>query len=158
MRAARIGVLAVLLAAGGGAAGAAELVVSAGMFNVGKSPTQAEAGLEARFAAKRWGLRPMAGLSATEEGSFWAYGGLVRPVALSERWTLTPGFGVALYEPGDGKELGGAVEFRSSLELSVAVSQRARLGASIYHLSNAGLYDMNPGSNSIVVVIAMPLD
>ena len=34
-------------------------------------------------------------------------------------WRLTPGFAVSIYEEGsEGKDLGGPVEFRSSLELS----------------------------------------
>jgi hypothetical protein len=64
---------------------------------------------------------------------------------------LSPGFAVALFEEGDGKDLGGPVEFRSSLELSHRRSERSEIGITLYHLSKAGIYDENPGSNSLVV-------
>jgi hypothetical protein len=32
------------------------------------------------------------------------------------------------------------------------------VGLSVYHVSNAGLYDRNPGHNSIVLVVTHSLD
>ncbi|MEM7584109.1 MAG: acyloxyacyl hydrolase [Acidobacteriota bacterium] len=96
-------------------------------------------------------LKPTAGLAGTEDGNVWIYGGLRLDVQLGERWVMTPQFSVALYEDGDGKDLGGVVEFRSGFELAYRFEKGQRLGLLFYHLSNAGLYDSNPGSNSLVL-------
>ncbi len=140
--------------AGAATAGAGDgsLGVSVGVFNFNKTPTALEAGLELSRAPRAFGLAPVLGVAGTGDGSFWVYGGLRRDFSLTSTWWLSPGFGIALYAEGDGKDLGGLVEFRSSLELAVDVGQRSRIGVLIYHLSNAGFYDLNPGSNSAVLV------
>ena len=53
-----------------------------------------------------------------------------------------------LYEAGTSDtELGGPVEIRSRLGVSVAAGQ-GRLGLSYAHISNGDLYDDNPGKNA----------
>ena len=69
-----------------------------------------------------------------------------------EHWGISIGFGVGLWDSGDGLDLGGPVEFRSSIELFTELTERSRLGLTFYHLSNAGLYEDNPGSNSLVLL------
>jgi len=133
------------------------IAVSAGAFNFSKSETVAEAGLELRVPLSRFGLYGAGGFNATEDSSYWAWAGVQRPVPVGRRWAVVPGFGVALYEEGDGKDLGGVVEFRSSLEVALELGRRAQLGVMVYHLSNAGLYDLNPGSNSAVLVLSFPV-
>ena len=123
-----------------------------GSFNYNKTPTALEGGLEIAGAPRAFSLVPAFGVAGTEDGSVWLWGGLRRAFRLGGGWVLAPGFGIALYEEGDGKDLGGLVEFRSSIELSVAVGSRYEAGVLLYHLSNAGFYDLNPGSNSVVLV------
>ena len=135
----------------------AAVQLSGGVYNVGKSPTQAEAGVELRAPIRLWRLDFMGGISATEEGSFWGYGGLRVDLEVGERFVVSPGFAVALYEEGDGKDLGGVVEFRSSIDFGYQVTSKARLGFTFYHLSNAGLYDQNPGANSAVITYSVRL-
>lgn len=156
---------AVFVAAGVCAAAAAaapaeegsELAVSAGSYDVAKTKS-AEAGIEYRLRSRAWGLVPAIGAAVTGDGALWAYGGLRRPLRVGRGWRLTPGLAVALYEEGDsGKDLGGTIEFRSSLELSRRLAGGSSLGLSVYHLSHAGIYDDNPGSNSVVVSWAFPL-
>ncbi len=98
-----------------------------------------------------WPLEWVGGLAGTDDGAYWAYAGTAYDW-LRGRWHVRPGFAVGLWERGDGKDLGGLVEFRSSIELAFEASERLRLGLLFYHLSNAGLYDRNPGSNSVVLV------
>jgi hypothetical protein len=43
------------------------------------------------------------------------------------------------------------IEFRSGIELSRRLGERSRLGVSFFHLSNAALYNFNPGSESLVL-------
>lgn len=71
---------------------------------------------------------------------------------------LTPSFAVGAYEDGDGKDLGGTLEFRSAVELSYRLDDRARLGLAFDHISNASIYDDNPGTESLVLMYAIPLN
>ncbi len=140
-----------------GAADRPELAVSAGAYDIAKT-LALEAGFEYRFLPRVWRLVPAAGVVGTEEGEFWAYAGLLRPFHVAPLWRLTPGFGVSLYEEGgSGKDLGGPLQFRSSLELSRRLARGGRLGLAVYHLSNASIYENNPGANSVVLTWASPV-
>jgi hypothetical protein len=159
------GALAVALALAGSAPTVVaqegpEVAVLAGAYDVAKSDG-AEAGLEARFPIARparWKLVAVAGAAGTNDGAAWIYGGVQRPFELAPAWRLVPGFAISLYQEGsEGKDLGGPVEFRSSLELARAIGRGMHLGLAVYHLSNARLYDDNPGSNSVVLVLSFPL-
>jgi hypothetical protein len=105
----------------------------------------------------------MAGVSATEDGSAWVYAGLGYDFELSPRWVLTPSFAASLYDEGsEGKDLGHAIEFRSGLEISCRLGKDdgagpagPRLGLLFYHLSNGSISDVNPGSNSLVLTLAL---
>lgn len=135
----------------------AALQLSGGIFNVGKSPTQVEAGLELRGPLRWWRLDLAGGLSASEEGSVWGYVGLRKDLWASEKFVIAPGFAVAVYEEGDGKDLGGSLQFRSALDFGYQLGSRARVGLTVYHLSNAGLEDFNPGANSVVLTYSVRL-
>ena len=133
------------------------LAFSGGVFNFSKSEKQVEVGVEFRNPTPLWGMAVAVGLYGTEERSFWVFGGLRRDFSLGKGWLVTPAFAVSLYEEGDGKDLGGPVEFRSALELGYEWANRTRLAFAFYHLSNAGLYDRNPGSNSLILTYSFPL-
>lgn len=132
---------------------------SAGASEVLDSVNALEAGLELRFAARRFRLLPRwlpdliptAGTMASSKGTLYAYGGFRFELPLGERWVLSPGTAAGLYYRNRGKDLGGPVEFRSHLELAYRLPGSARLGLCFYHLSNAGLFDHNPGTESLVL-------
>ena len=46
---------------------------------------------------------------------------------------------------GDGKKLGNAIEFRTTLEISYQLKSNNRIGLSFGHISNANLGANNPG-------------
>ena len=125
-----------------------------GAFDIIDSDKSTELGVEYRFEPFqfwRLDLTPVLGLSGTSDGSYWGYGGFRWDLPLpSERWITTIGFAVSAYEQGDGKDLGGVVEFRSSIDLAYRLRNGSRVGLSFYHLSNARIYDLNPGSESLV--------
>jgi lipid A 3-O-deacylase len=133
------------------------LALSGGVFRFNKSDNQVEVGAELRLPTQTWKLVVATGLYWATEGSFYGFGGLRRDFSLGGGWQVTPGFGVALYEQGNGKDLGGLIEFRTLLEISHQWPRGKRLGAAIYHLSNGGLYDQNPGSNSVIVTYSFPV-
>lgn len=132
--------------------------VSLGAFDLADNATP-EAGVEYRLppvAKIRQGdFLPAVGVSGTSDGAVWVYGSLRFDWKLDERWTVTPQVGASLYADGDGKDLGGPLEFRSGVELSYRFAHGARLGFVFYHLSNARIYDNNPGSNTLALTYGL---
>ena len=63
---------------------------------------------------------------------------------------------MSLYERGEGKELGGPIEFRSGLDIQRRLDGGTKIGLGIYHLSNCCIYDLNPGTNSLLLRIVLP--
>jgi len=134
------------------------IALSAGIFDTAGDEA-AEAGLELRWANRLpWGLGVILGVSGNEDEAVWGHLGLRLPFALgATRWRLQPSFAVVAYDKGESKELGQTLEFRSALELHYAFANHQSLGLLFYHLSNASLSDVNPGSNSLVLVWAVPI-
>ena len=130
-----------------------EMAASFGLFSVDHNGSSGVAGLELRWPEVRWGLRPAAGVLATNDLAAYVYGGLRYDIRLSERWTLTPHTAAGLYLEGDDKDLGGPVEFRSGVDLTWRVSAGLSVYASYSHISNASLYGSNPGTHPGVVGI-----
>ena len=140
--------------------GAPEAVVaSSGVFDPFFNSKSYEIGAEVRYAPRRFSflprfvpaLIPTAGLIAGAQGSLYVYGGVHVDLILDERWTFTPGWATGLYYRSPEFDLGGPLEFRTSLELSYRLANGSRVGACLYHLSNGGLFDRNPGSESLVL-------
>lgn len=149
----------------GGAAADPLLALSAGAYDVGDFEAgTAEAGVEIQLAPvwtgrlpRRLALRPMLGLSGTGDGAVWGYAGLHADFEASPTWMVSPAFAVSLFDEGDGKDLGGPVEFRSAIEISYRFATAKRLGLTFHHLSNGGLYDDNPGTNSLLLTWTVDL-
>lgn len=146
------------------------LATFTGIFNFGDRragpghTADPEMGFEVHWGCREIGLlpghfplRPILGAAATVEGSYWAFVGMRYERRLDRRWTLAPSIALSFYEQDDGKNLGGAVQFRSALEVSYQMGERWRLGAMLYHLSNAGIYHPNPGSESLLLTVTVPL-
>jgi lipid A 3-O-deacylase len=146
--------------------GAPEYVsASSGQFDSLREPLGYEAGWELRFAPRRFWLLPrwapdvipVAGAMASTRGILYSYSGFRVELPVGERWVFSSGSAAGLYYRGYGKNLGGAFEFRSHLELAYRLPKDARVGLCIYHLSNAGIFDFNPGSESLVLTYAARL-
>ena len=137
--------------------------VAVGEHDIKTSDNTFEFGLEFRGRPGLWGLGITGGISVTQSPSeypkqeaFWVWAGTRRnfPLGASRKTWVTVGFAGSLYDGGDGKDAGGTFEFRTNVELSYARSSTVRLGLNLYHLSNGGIYEKNPGFNSMVVVVA----
>lgn len=136
------------------------VTANAGQFNVfnGKN-ARWETSWEVSFPPRRFrwlprfvpDLSPTVGGAATENGSLYAYGGIRFDVPLGEKWVVTPQWGTGIYYANQGRDLGGALEFRSGIELARRIGERSRIGLLLYHLSNASLYRFNPGTESLVL-------
>lgn len=163
-------VSALLLASPAGAApfhlGPPEYVAaSTGVFEALRDGDDREIGGELRFPPRRPGflprfvpdLIPVTGFMAGAQGTLYVYGGFRFDFPLGKRWVASPNWGVGLYEPAHGKRLGGPLEFRSGIELAHRLPGGSRLGVCLYHLSNAGIFDFNPGSESLVLTYSAGL-
>lgn len=138
-----------------------EIVPSVGQFEVFDGGRASEVGWEARFSPRRFRLMPrflpdaipVTGAMANSQGTLYVYGGFRFDFSVGRHWTVTPSWAGGLYYPGTdrGKELGGVVEFRSGIEFGYRLPNRSRLGLALYHLSNGGLYDFNPGTESLIL-------
>ena len=153
---------AALIAASAGPAAAAEddphfLTLAAGYYDINDDMDAAEFRAEFRSGDKLWIFKPFGGLMGTSDAAFYGYAGFLVDLYFGRRIVLTPSLAAGLYEDGDGKDLGHIVEFRSSLELAYRFDNRARLGLSFYHLSNASLDDNNPGTEVFSLNYSIPL-
>lgn len=127
--------------------------VYGGAFDVLDDESRVQFGAEYRFADAFKGLRPTVGMNGTDRGDVYAYGGINWDIRLGDTpFLLTPNFMAGAYHRGDGKDLGGALEFRSGLEASYEFAGGSRLGAAFNHISNAGIYDKNPGAEALLLV------
>lgn len=136
-----------------------EIAASVGVFDVGKENI-AQYGVEYRGAPRKgfYNLRPTAGIEANADSGYWVYGGARYDYSLSRDWDLTPHAAVSWYEEGDGKDLGGELEFRSGLDLSVRLTAQSRIAVGVTHLSNSNLGDKNPSANSVIITYSRKMD
>ncbi len=134
------------------------LYLGVGADDVFDSPDAAVLDVEWRPSPRYLGLiAPLAGGFVTSEGSFYGYVGFGLDFTVTERVSVMPFTGAGLYGKGSGPDLGQALEFRSGLEVMYRLEGGRQIGAQLYHLSNAGLDDKNPGNNYITVKYGMPL-
>lgn len=119
----------------------------------------AQLGVEYRAKSYAYNIRPGAGINVTSDGSAYGYVGAFWDVPmLSNGVYLTPNFAVGAYRKGSGKKLGGPIEFRSGIELSYVLPNSARVGVAFNHISNASMYDRNPGAETVLVNYHMPVN
>ncbi|HET7365832.1 MAG TPA: acyloxyacyl hydrolase [Burkholderiales bacterium] len=142
----------------------ATLVLGAGAtgifhHNSHVTETVAVGSLEYRASYDLWrGVKPLAGVFAASDNSAYIHAGVYRDFILSSRWIVTPHFSAGAHRNGDRNDLGGALEFQSGVDLFYQLGHGWRLGATLRHVSNGGIYDTNPGIETLAVLVSMPLD
>ena len=104
------------------------------------------------------GVAPLTGFLVNGDGGVFGYGGLYADLRLTERVSFTPMGGIGGYGSGDGKDLGGVFQFIVASEVAYEFENRMRLGLYVSHISNAGIHDDNPGTDSVLVSFSVPLD
>ena len=99
------------------------------------------------------------GVSATDDGELWA--------GLGHSWTLTNRRQnlfmefhamTGLYEQGSGVDLGGPIEFRSGVEVGYQTPKGMRISLSVDHRSNLGIYEDNPGLETVQIRFSLPVN
>ena len=133
--------------------------VNLGEYNALRSDQQAfQYGAEYRFAEWGYGVRPIIGGFGTSKGGAYGYGGINWDVAVvPNQFYIVPNFAIGAYHNGAGKDLGGALEFRSGIELDYQFENQHQLGVALNHISNASIYSHNPGEETIIVTYSVPV-
>lgn len=104
-----------------------------------------------------WLIKPFVGFMGTTDGAYHGYAGIMLDIPVGNFY-ITPSFAPGIYERGDGKNIGGPIEFRSQIEVGYKLPNRGRIAVSLDHISNAGIYDRNPGVESVMLTYGIPLD
>lgn len=102
-------------------------------------------------------IDPFATLSVNDDGGYFGGLGLTGDLHVTPRWVLTPSLAAGLYGRGDSKDLGGPIAFRSGLEFAYKFQNNTRIGLEITHTSNAGIYEDNPGTETITLNYTLPI-
>jgi len=102
-------------------------------------------------------FRPMLGVTATARGAVYAYLGVGLDLVFQNHLILSPNFAAGYYHQGGGKDLGFPLEFRSGVELGWQFTSLYRIGVHFYHVSNASLGHRNPGEESLVFFLSIPI-
>ncbi len=114
--------------------------------------------LEYRFKPRtKWQLAPTVGVARSGNDASFVFAVAERDFQLSSHWILTPSFGIGSFDDGRDVQLGNELEFRSGLKLSYQFDNRVRLALALFHLSNGGLSDQNPGTEPMFFSVSLPL-
>jgi lipid A 3-O-deacylase len=102
-------------------------------------------------------IRPMLGVSITKKKALYVYGGFGFDWVLFHHLLLSPNFAAGYYARGDDKDLGFPLEFRSGLEAGWVFNNQMRAGAHFFHISNASFGNKNPGAESLIFFLSIPI-
>lgn len=133
------------------------LTLAAGYYDFNDNEGAAEFRLEWHGRKLFWEVKPLAGVMMTSDAAFYGYGGILFDLYFGRRIVVSPSFAAGYYADGGGKDLGSAIEFRSALEVGWRFDDRSRLSAMVYHISNAGIDDNNPGTEVFSIGYSFPL-
>jgi len=111
---------------------------------------------EYRFGDVAWILAPFVGAFGTGKGAFYGYGGFGFDINFFERFVATPTAAVGYFTHGTGIDLGAHTEFREGAEFAYRFDNLSRLGVGMYHMSNAGIGQHNPGAELVTLVLTTP--
>lgn len=129
----------------------------AGIFDEGVEDPEAVK-LEYRFKSRwRWGLAPGIGIAQSGNGASFVFATVEKDFFLNERWVITPSFGLGSFDNGRDIRLGNELEFRSGVKTFYQFHNQLRLGIELFHLSNAGIAERNPGTEVAFVSLSFPL-
>jgi hypothetical protein len=136
--------------------GTTRLGVGAGAYNIFDRYTEIYSLIDIRPPLRAYGIGTWITL-AGNRGAFYLSGGILKDFSLSRSLILTPSFGIGFYEQESGMALGHSLEFRSAIKLSHEFPNASRIGVRFGHISNAGIGNINPGSEFISLIYSIPL-
>ncbi len=135
----------------------AKLQFSAGQVVERRADSKSELMLRYKMGSKRGPFQPAVGLSLAEDGEAWIGFGQTYTM----QWGSSPFYAElhampGLYSSGGGFELGGPIAFRSGIEVGFENRRGWQFGLSFDHRSNAGIYEDNPGIETVQFRVSIP--
>ena len=139
--------------------------VGVGQFNFmedGTSPynkTSEMLNLEVHSGKKIFNLiKPFLGFLGTSAGTYYAYGGFAIDGYYTKKKNiiLTPSVACGYYKDGSEIKAGNHMEFYIGIDLFYRFKNNVRLGAGIFHISNADSGYRNPGSETLLLKYQIP--
>ncbi|QPH55918.1 acyloxyacyl hydrolase [Pontivivens ytuae] len=103
------------------------------------------------FALGRVGFEPIVTGEVDAEGDVFVGAGLLARAPIGNPVTVTLSVAPGYYNEGDGQDLGGPFEIRSQIGLAYRFVSGNEISIAYQHKSNAGIYDENPGVDSVLV-------
>ena len=138
------------------------LAFGVGAYDMGAfdGGNQTSAGFSAEYRAGfgLWLVHPLVGFMVTTDSAVYGYGGITIDIPVGERFFISPNFAAGGFDSGSGQNLGHTIEFRTGIEVSYRLDDDSRVGVLFHHMSNADLGGSNPGSESLFVSYAVPVD
>ena len=105
----------------------------------------------------RWRLAPTIGAARSGNGANFVFAALERDFLIGDNWAVIPSFGLGSFSDGEDVKLGHSLEFRSGIKTAFRFNNGWRAGIALFHLSNGGLSDRNPGTEPLFLFVAVPL-
>ena len=134
------------------------LYFGAGAWQVLRSDEmEAEFNVAYRPNYRLWIFKPHFGVMAATDGNYYGYGGLLVDLYWGNHIVSTLSTAVG-FNGGGGYDMGSHAQFRSGIDLAYRFDSNARLGIGFFHMSNAGLTDRNPGSESLLLTYSHPVN
>ena len=90
---------------------------------------------------------PISGAFITEKKSMYMYTGVEAQYEIGAL-NIVPSFSPGYYDPGNGKDLGMALEFKSEIKFIFHIFKNSKIGYSYSHISNNDWGEINPGVNN----------
>lgn len=139
------------------------LNLTVGEINVARGDNGSrQYGVEYRFKSFSgpWSfrLRPSIGFTVANDSAKYFYSDLKHDFYLNDHWLLTPSFGAGIFKDSSEIKLGSDFELRSGLEFAYQFNNKIRAGFAVFHTSNAGLADKNPGTEVLVFSLSIPMN
>ena len=132
--------------------------ISAGVFDFAKTdPASVEGRLEYRWGQKLWVFGPAAGVLANTDGGVFGYVGTYLDFRIAP-FVFTPVLSFGYWKEGDSKDLGGNFPFiQFAFDMAYAFDSGVRLGVKLSHISNAYTHSSNPGQESVLLTVTVPI-
>ena len=102
-------------------------------------------------------FRPLLGGMVTAKKTFYIYGGFWFDWVIKNRLQVSPSLCAGYFNNGDSKDMGYPLQFRSAIEIGWVLKNEMRLGVQFYHISNASLGHKNPGEESLMFSLSIPI-
>jgi hypothetical protein len=99
---------------------------------------------------------PVIGLEMNTEAGKYGFAGFNYDWEFMPNWILTPSAVAGVWSRGESTHLGGPFEFREGLELDYRLADGIRVGGRFTHMSNADIYEHNPGAETLSAIVSIP--